>query len=481
MDFTAIATTPMPQVTGGTGTGSSTGSGQSEGISFADMMQALNNAQANAGTAAPTTTSQSQSTTGLGWREMQALQSQLVSPTVAYDGLDANTTVEDLLAQLLAGLKTLPEDAEYATEDAELLNLVAKLQQALRKNQQENGALMLGEEWMLMMAQFTGQDLMPVATEDGTMQLQLAGGDNSMLTTLLTGDSGSVLTLLANAMAEQQAAIPVPADAQQAEVPAPQAAAPAETPMTDPAQAQQAPATQEAGTAYKLTADGVMVEAEVQQAPADNAQAQVGFSQAVQEAKANLAGQAGTEAEAEANAPKADADTQAQPLDNPVAATRQTFSVQVPDAPAEEAPPAPVSTQLAERLQQAVAKGEEEFTLKLRPEGLGEMEVRLSKTADGIMLNILTRNDEAQKMLAAEIDMLRDSLKPLRVEVENIQTFQQEAWQSEQEAFTDRHDAWQQAENARQTTRLTYADGDGETEQDTAPAKTIHSALDTYI
>jgi flagellar hook-length control protein FliK len=89
--------------------------------------------------------------------------------------------------------------------------------------------------------------------------------------------------------------------------------------------------------------------------------------------------------------------------------------------------PLPLASQLGEGVQKALANGEEQYTVKLNPEELGEVTIRLTRTAEGMRLDIVAQSAETQRLLAAEVDVLREAMKPLKVDVENIFTQQQDA------------------------------------------------------
>lgn len=61
-----------------------------------------------------------------------------------------------------------------------------------------------------------------------------------------------------------------------------------------------------------------------------------------------------------------------------------------------------------------------EFVLKLKPEGLGELTVKLLETAGKMTLSIAASNLETQRMLEAQLSSLREAMKPYEVEVAPI-------------------------------------------------------------
>ncbi len=78
----------------------------------------------------------------------------------------------------------------------------------------------------------------------------------------------------------------------------------------------------------------------------------------------------------------------------------------------------PVQVQVMTGVETAVQNGLETLTIKLAPEGLGELTIKLVSTGQGGMqLNIIAKSEEAIRMLGNEMDQLRDSLRPMKVEV----------------------------------------------------------------
>ncbi len=69
-----------------------------------------------------------------------------------------------------------------------------------------------------------------------------------------------------------------------------------------------------------------------------------------------------------------------------------------------------------------VAKGKNEFIVKLEPEGIGEIVVKLSENKDRISLTIFTASEQTAKMISNEVAALQNSLRPLNAQVEQIIT-----------------------------------------------------------
>ena len=61
-----------------------------------------------------------------------------------------------------------------------------------------------------------------------------------------------------------------------------------------------------------------------------------------------------------------------------------------------------------------------EFMIKLNPEGLGEITVKMTKNPAGIALNILAQNSDTHKMLSAELMNLKEALKPYNAHIDQL-------------------------------------------------------------
>lgn len=121
-------------------------------------------------------------------------------------------------------------------------------------------------------------------------------------------------------------------------------------------------------------------------------------------------------------------------------------------------------------------KGNSEFIIKLSPEGLGEITVKMTEAGGKVSLSIITGNQQTQNALASEISSLREALRPLGAEVTQLVT-QQEANLSQNFAQNrqGRQQEQQQA-NHRWDERF-----DGDEVQQVEYAAALHSALNAYI
>lgn len=77
-----------------------------------------------------------------------------------------------------------------------------------------------------------------------------------------------------------------------------------------------------------------------------------------------------------------------------------------------------IAAQVKEGIQEN--QGKNEFTIKLKPEGLGEIVVKLSEESDKISLSIFTSNSQVAKLIGDEVRNLQNALRPYNAEVDNI-------------------------------------------------------------
>lgn len=63
---------------------------------------------------------------------------------------------------------------------------------------------------------------------------------------------------------------------------------------------------------------------------------------------------------------------------------------------------------------------EKEFTVKLKPEGLGEVVVRMAESDNKLTVNIVTASNEVAKLLNNDLSTLRESMKAMQVDVRDV-------------------------------------------------------------
>lgn len=64
--------------------------------------------------------------------------------------------------------------------------------------------------------------------------------------------------------------------------------------------------------------------------------------------------------------------------------------------------------------------GKDEFVIKLKPDGLGEITVKMVETGGHISMSIVTSNTQVQRMISSELAGLREAMKPFGVEVAQV-------------------------------------------------------------
>lgn len=108
-----------------------------------------------------------------------------------------------------------------------------------------------------------------------------------------------------------------------------------------------------------------------------------------------------------------------------LAARRVSGSYEVGETKQPEAPQ-PVMEQLRTGMEQGVSRNLDSFTIRLKPEGLGEILIHLEHAGGRIAMSIGVTNAETQKMLTSEMMNLKEMLKPLNAEVKEIYQSQTE-------------------------------------------------------
>lgn len=80
----------------------------------------------------------------------------------------------------------------------------------------------------------------------------------------------------------------------------------------------------------------------------------------------------------------------------------------------------PAYVQVSERVEAAITKGEDGFTMKLAPEGLGEITVKLAKIGEKVSITIAATSPETHRLLAANSEKLAENLGLSNIRVEGI-------------------------------------------------------------
>lgn len=120
------------------------------------------------------------------------------------------------------------------------------------------------------------------------------------------------------------------------------------------------------------------------------------------------------------------------------------FMPAVSSAAQEPLPQVPTGEELAQQVKTGIlenaAKGKNEFVVRLKPEGIGEIVVKLSEDKEKISLSIITSSPQTARLISNEVAALQNALKPLHAEVQEITTVagsEQAAQYSAQGQMTD--------------------------------------------
>lgn len=81
---------------------------------------------------------------------------------------------------------------------------------------------------------------------------------------------------------------------------------------------------------------------------------------------------------------------------------------------------APLPEQIRSGIEQGLEKQLSQFTIRLKPEGMGEILVHMASTGGKISLSIGVSNMDTQKILSGEMMHLKETLAPLNAEVQEI-------------------------------------------------------------
>ncbi|MEG2103965.1 MAG: flagellar hook-length control protein FliK [Oscillospiraceae bacterium] len=151
--------------------------------------------------------------------------------------------------------------------------------------------------------------------------------------------------------------------------------------------------------------------------------------------------------------------------------------------------------QLSTGIKQSLALGKNEFVLKLKPEALGEITVKLVEEAGKTTLSITTASAHTAKLLNGELAALREAVAPMHVEVNEVVTRTGETPNGEMQQFdmsgqqfADRQFEGQQAllrmlhnQNQSLNDDTQYTDDISALAQKAAAQRITSNELDAYI
>ncbi|WP_312643781.1 flagellar hook-length control protein FliK [Hydrogenoanaerobacterium sp.] len=147
--------------------------------------------------------------------------------------------------------------------------------------------------------------------------------------------------------------------------------------------------------------------------------------------------------------------------------------------------PQNVLEQVKTGIEQGVKSGANEFVIKLKPEGLGEITVHMVSTGGKIALNIVTSTAQTEKLLNSELINLRSILRPMNAEVQQISNQNSHSFDS----ATYHQSLFQQQQQSAYSNRggrnfLPYGQFEAQEENSYVPQQSYiagTSALDQYI
>lgn len=80
----------------------------------------------------------------------------------------------------------------------------------------------------------------------------------------------------------------------------------------------------------------------------------------------------------------------------------------------------PVLEQLKTGVERAVETGNRELTIHLKPEGLGDIVVHLTSAGEKMTVRIGVTNPETEKLVTSQMESLKEMLRPLNTEVQEV-------------------------------------------------------------
>lgn len=152
--------------------------------------------------------------------------------------------------------------------------------------------------------------------------------------------------------------------------------------------------------------------------------------------------------------------------------------------------PQPEMTDIVQQLKKGIlentAKGKNEFVVRLKPEGIGEIVVKLAEDKSRISLSIFTASTQTAKLISDEVATLQNALRPLHAEVQQVvvtPSNEQAALYTSQNAFTgdgsnfSGQPYWEQNQRASQE----WTQDDEEFDSVVQQVLTQNGELDAYI
>lgn len=115
------------------------------------------------------------------------------------------------------------------------------------------------------------------------------------------------------------------------------------------------------------------------------------------------------------------ADVSAKHLHEALQSSEMVAESSAPQESAEAYRSRPAYVQVADGVEKAISAGKEEFTMQLKPEGLGEISVKLVREGAKVTISIAAANPETHRMLLSQVDGLVKTLGMSNINVDGVQ------------------------------------------------------------
>jgi len=147
--------------------------------------------------------------------------------------------------------------------------------------------------------------------------------------------------------------------------------------------------------------------------------------------------------------------------------------------------PQEVVSQLRDGILDRLGK-QDEFVVKLKPEGLGEITVSLTQQDGGIAMKLVASSPQVAKLISDQVMSLQNALRPLHAEVTEISTIAPQAAENSAQysAFSEQQQQFSRQQQftgggAHQSARGGMDSGEEPVEWD--PQVRLDDTLDAYI
>lgn len=238
----------------------------------------------------------------------------------------------------------------------------------------------------------------------------------------------------------------------------------------------QPPKTQPAQTADRFAAQ-LQVEYATEQVPVTRESAQpadttpLQFDRSVREVRQNIARETRRSAEA--------------PVAEPAAQRQQmTQTAAMPEKAERMEREATVLEQLKDAIPARLSEGKNEFTMRLKPEKLGEITVKLVEESGKMTLRITAASEQTARAINSDLSALREAVRPLQVEVHEAATQTSGEQASMQQfsfsgQFANRQDT--HARHGTANTRAAVATNGEEVAEESVSRMLRAAGFDTYV